>query len=338
MFHSAWSRVSNRRQVMVAAAGAVALRLGGQRARAAERLQVALDWYPNSNHAGLFLAQANGWYEEAGLDVVLTTPADPTTVLQTVAAGRDDLGISYQTDVLLARAAGVPVVSVAAISQVPLVGIMTLADAKITKPADLAGGVVAYPGIPSQEAFLDTMLEHDGLTRDDIELVNVGFDLLPALVSGKAAGALGAFWTHEPIVAEREGYPTEMMKVEAFGVPSYYELVLVASEEAVTAKAETIRTFLEVTRRGYDAAAEDPAAGLAALAEASPEMDVAVEEVGIDLVVPTWTDGDVAFGTQTAERWDAYGAWMKERGLIPAELDVASAWTDDLLPADEEGA
>lgn len=321
----------HRRAFAMTAAGA-ALLGGVRRACAAERLQVALDWYPNSNHAGLFLAEANGWYDEAGLDVVLTTPADPTTVLQTVAAGRDDLGISYQTDVLLARAAGVPVVSVAAISQVPLVGIMTLAEAGIATPADLKGKVVAYPGIPSQEAFLDTMLAHDGLTRDDIELVNVGFDLLPALVSGKAAGALGAFWTHEPIVAEREGYPTAMLKVEEFGVPPYYELVLVASEDAVSEKADAIRTFLEVTRRGYEAAAADPAAALAALQAASPEMDAAVEEVGITLVVPTWTDGEVTFGTQTAERWDAYGTWMKERELIPEDLVIADAWTDALLP------
>ena len=100
-----------------------------------ETVSVALDWYPNANHAGLYLAQERGYYAEEGLAPEFYTPSDPTTVLQTVGAGRDDFGISYQTDVLLARAAGVPVVSVLALVQTPLQGIMVLADSGITRPA-----------------------------------------------------------------------------------------------------------------------------------------------------------------------------------------------------------
>src|SRR5215216_7056345 len=127
-----------------------------------ETVSVALDWYPNANHAGLYLAQERGYYAEEDLAPEFYTPSDPTTVLQTVGAGRDDFGISYQTDVLLARAAGVPVVSVLALVQTPLQGIMVLADSGITRPRELVGKTVGYPGIPSQEAFLATMLEDDG--------------------------------------------------------------------------------------------------------------------------------------------------------------------------------
>jgi putative hydroxymethylpyrimidine transport system substrate-binding protein len=292
---------------------------------------VALDWYPNANHAGLFLALENGWFAEDGLEIELYTPSDPTTVLQTVGAGRDTLGISYQTDVLLARAQGVPVVSVAAIAQQPLMGIMTLAEANLERPADLAGKTVAYPGIPSQEAFLATMLETDGLTMEDIDLVNVGFDLLPAVVSGRAAGAMGAFWTHEPIVAEQAGYAVSMMRVDDFGVPPYYELVMVAGEQTLSNDPDTVRAFLRAMVRGYDAAAADPEAALAALAAASPDIDLAVETEGLALTAPTWTADGVTVGSQTVDRWDAYAAWMAERDLIPADLDPAAAWTDALL-------
>jgi putative hydroxymethylpyrimidine transport system substrate-binding protein len=294
------------------------------------KVTVALDWYPNSNHAGLFLAKERGWFAEEGIDIDLYTPADPTTVLQTVGAGKDTFGISYQTDVLLARAQEIPVVSVAAISQVPLQGIMVLDSSSITRPADLKGKTVGYPGIPSQEAFLATMLANDNLTMSDVDLVNVGFDLTPALVSGRADAALGAFWAHETIVAERAGYPVEMLKVEDFGVPSYYELVLVASETTVADDPDLVKRFLRAVARGYAAAAEDPEAALDALAKASPDLDRAVETEGIALVIPTWTEGDVPFGTQTAERWTDYAEWMASQGLIPTDLDATKAFVEGM--------
>ena len=298
-----------------------------------ETISVALDWYPNANHAGLYLAQERGYYAEEGLAPEFYTPSDPTTVLQTVGAGRDNFGISYQTDILLARAAGVPVVSVLALVQAPLQGIMVLADSDITRPRDLIGKTVGYPGIPSQEAFLATMLEDDGATMDDIDLVNIDFNLVPGLISRQVDASLGAFWTHEPILAEQEGYPTSFLKVDDWGVPPYYELVIAASEDTVTNRSELVERFLRATRRGYEDAIADPAAGIAALRTASPDLDVAVEEAGIALLVPVWTAGDTPFGTQTVERWDDYAAWMAERGLVPDDLDVATAWRGDLAPA-----
>jgi len=293
---------------------------------------VALDWYPNANHAGLFLAQERGYFAAEGLDVELYTPADPTTVLQTVGAGRDTFGISYQTDLLLARAQDVPVLSVAALVQHPLLGIMAKTETGITRPRDLVGKTVGYPGIPSQEAFLATMLEADGAALADVELVNVGFDLVPALLSDRAAAVMGAYWTHETILAERQGEPVDILRVEEWGVPDYYELVLAASEETVADDPETVRAFLRAMQRGYADAIADPDAALDALAAASPELDRAVEAEGLALLAPVWTDGVPAFGTQTAERWQTYAAWMVDRGLIPPDLDIAAAFTTELVP------
>ena len=298
-----------------------------------ESVSVALDWYPNANHAGLYLALERGYYGEEGLAPEFYTPSDPTTVLQTVGAGRDDFGISYQTDILLARAAGVPVVSVLALVQTPLQGVMVLADSDITRPRDLVGKTVGYPGIPSQEAFLATMLEDDGAAMDDVDLVNIDFNLVPGLISGQVDASLGAFWTHEPILAEQEGYPTDFLKVDDWGVPPYYELVISAAEDTVTQRSELVERFLRATRRGYEDAIADPPAAIEALRAASPDLNVAVEEAGIALLVPAWTAGDVPFGTQTAERWDAYAAWMAERDLIPDDLDVAAAWRGNLASA-----
>jgi len=297
-----------------------------------QEVTVALDWYPNANHAGLFLGQERGYFDASSLTVDFYTPSDPTTVLQTVGAGKDTFGISYQTDVLLARAQGVPVVSVAALVQHPLLAVMMKKEAGIARPHDLVGKTVGYPGIPSQEAFLATMLETDGATLADVTLINVSFNLVPTLISGQADAVMGAYWTHETILAEREGYPVDILRVEQWGVPDYYELVLVASEETVAQRADLVTSFLSATQRGYGDAIVDQAAALDALAAAYEGIDREVETEGLRLLVPVWTDGVTAFGEQTPARWDAYGAWMKERGLIPADLDVSRAYTTALLP------
>jgi len=319
--------------VLVVALGGAGLIAGAAQDDDLEQITIALDWYPNANHAGLFLAQERGYFAAEGLDVELVTPADPSTVLQTVGAGRDDFGISYQTDLLLARAQDVPVVSVAALVQHPLMGVMVKADAGIARPADLVGETVAYPGIASQEAFLATMLETDGAALADIELVNVSFELIPAVLSGRAAGAMGAYWTHETILAEREGTPVEVLRVEDWGVPDYYELILTANEATLDERPETVRALLRAIQRGYGDAAADPDAALDALAAAYPDLVREVEAEGLALLIPEWTDGVPTYGTQTAARWDAFGAWMKGRGLIPEDLDVAAAWDGEVLPA-----
>jgi putative hydroxymethylpyrimidine transport system substrate-binding protein len=234
--------------------------------------------------------------------------------------------------VLLARAQGVPVVSIAALVQHPLVCVMSLASAGIARPADLAGKTIGFPGIPSQEAYLATMLEGDGLSLSDVNLVNVEFNLVPAVISGQADAVMGAYWTHETILAEREGYPVEIMRVEEWGVPDFYELVLVASESTVAERPELAAAFLTAVQRGYEGAIADPAAALDTLVTAYPETDRAVEEEGLALLIPVWTDGVSAFGVQTAERWTAYAGWMKSRGLIPADLNPTAAFDASLLP------
>jgi putative hydroxymethylpyrimidine transport system substrate-binding protein len=297
-------------------------------------VSVALDWYPNANHAGLVLADQRGYFAEEGLDVELYTPADPTTVLQTVGAGRDTFGISYQTDVLFAREAGVPVVSAAALVQHPLNAVMTKADSGIARPADLVGKRVGIAGVPSDEALLGTMLAADGASINDVELVNVGFDLMPALFADRVDAVIGVYWTHETILAEMQGVPVTALRVEEWGVPDYYELVLTASEQTLAEQPETVRAFLRAMQRGYEAAAAEPDAAVDALIATSPDVQAEVERQGIALLTPLWTEGGTTpFGTQTADRWNAYGDWMKNMGMLAADVDVNAAFAPDLLSA-----
>ena len=296
-------------------------------------VKLALDWYPNANHLGLYIAQQKGYFEEENLDVTMYTPSDPSTVLQTVGAGQDDFGMSYQPDVLLARNEGVPVVSILGVVQHPLNSLMTLQSSGITRPAQLAGKKVGYPGIPTNEPLLETMLKADGLGGlEDVELVNIGWNISESLIGEKVDGVVGAYWTHESINMENIGYPVNVMRMEEWGVPDYYELVLVTSEDYLSENEDVAERFVRAIKRGYEEAIGDPQAGVDVLvAENEGEIDESIDRPGADLLVPMWQlQSGGGFGTQEPARWNSFVQWMKDNGMLEQSLDASAAYRADI--------
>lgn len=296
------------------------------------KVSVILDWYPWSNHTGLYYAQSKGYYKAEGLEVTIRPPSDPADILKVVGAGTDQFGISYQTEVLSARAANVPVKSVAALVQHPLNTIMTLKSSDITRPKQLEGKKVGMSGVPSDEPLLKTVLEADGASLSKVELVNVGTDLMPALLGKKVDAIIGAYAVHESIVAERQGQPVNVMAIQDWGVPDYYELLLVTNDDLLKKNPEVVRKFLRATVRGYAEVPQNRAAALDTLKAAYPETDLAVERPGLDQLIPYWTANNVAFGTQTTARWQSYADWMRAKGLLDKEVKVADCFTNEFLP------
>lgn len=295
------------------------------------KVRLALDWTPNADHAGLYIAKQEGFFAAQGLDVDIYVPNDPSTVLQTVGAGQDDFGVSYESDVLLAAQHDVPVVSIAALVQHPLNSVMALQSSGITRPRDLKGKKVGSAGLPSDAAFLATMLQADGLTLNDVTMVNVGYDLVPALISKQVDAIVGAYWTHESISAENQGYPVNIMRVEQWGVPDYYELVLVANADKVQSNPDLVQRFINAVVKGYDEAIADPQKAIDILKQAAPEIDESIERPGVAKLAPLWAENGQPFGTQTAAKWNSFATWMEDQKLLGNPGDVSRLWTNQFV-------
>ena len=297
-------------------------------------VRLALDWFPNANHAGLFMAVDKGYFEDEGLEVEIYTPVDPASILQTVASGADDFGINYQPDLLLARSQGVPVVSVASLVQHPLNSVQALKTSGIARPGDLAGKKVGYPGIPINEPLLETMLKYDGVAGglEEVELVNVGFSLSESLISQQVDACIGCYFSYESIKMENEGHPVNIIRMEQWGVPDFYELVVVTNEDTLAQRPEVVQRFVKAVLKGYAEAAANPGAAVDALVSLSGgEIDEAIDRPGAQLLSPLWKVEGVPVGWQTGEKWRGFALWMHENGIVEEPIDADAAFTNQFV-------
>jgi putative hydroxymethylpyrimidine transport system substrate-binding protein len=300
----------------------------------AQPLSLTLDFYPNPDHAGIYMAQKLGYFEEAGLDVSITAPSEPSAPIKQVAAGRSDLAISYEPELALAREQGLDVVAVAALVNRPLTSMIWLRKSGIKSVPGLKGKTVATAGIPYQDAFLKTILARAKLSPGDVKSVNVGFGLLPALVSGSAQAMLGGYSNVEGVDLRERGKDPVITPVDQLGVPTYDELVLVANRKSLEADPEKIRLFIAALQRGTDAAAKQPNEATAAILEANSGLDPKLTKAEVEATLPLLsarTKGQ-PFGYMDPAEWKAFVAWMHDNELIATLPSGGELLTNAYLP------
>lgn len=299
----------------------------------AHSLRVMLDWIPNPDHVGLYRALATGAFRAAGLDVHVQVPTDPATPLQLLAAGKVDLAISYEPEVLLARDKGLQIASIAALVQRPLTSIVSLGAKHITSPAQLRGKTVGDAGIPYQHAYLQTILRRAGVPLSSVKEVNVGANLIGAMLSGRVDATLGAYWNVEALQLREMGRRVNVIHVENVGVPNYDELVLVArTDEIASATTDVLRRFVQALGRGYEAVRSDPAAGVASLVRSNPGLSAKLVQASVSATLPAFfPPAGRPWGWQATAQWTAYGQWMLSHHLITHAGSVAGAQTNQLL-------
>ncbi|MEA2182006.1 MAG: putative hydroxymethylpyrimidine transport system substrate-binding protein, partial [Solirubrobacteraceae bacterium] len=263
-----------------------------------ERVDLLLDYLPNADHAGIYAAIGSGEFKTAALDVRPRTPSDPSLPLKLLAAGKTDLAISYEPELLLARAKGAKLVSIGALVQKPLTSIVSLGDKAIKQPTDLAGKTVGTAGIPYQDAYLKTILGGAGVDIGKVKAVNVGFNLVPALVSKRVDAVLGMFWNVEGVQLARQDRKPEILRVDALGVPTYNELIIVAREQDVRSRGPLLRRFMRALARGHALLRANVDAGVDPLVKAEPDLDPALQRAQVKATLPVFfpLDGKRPFG------------------------------------------
>ena len=301
-------------------------------------VSVAMDWYPNPDHAGFLMAEEQGYFEDAGLDVSLDSPTDPSLPIKLVAAGKADLALSYEPEVLLAREQGLDVVSVASVIDRPLTSMIWLKKSKIKRVRNLKGKTVSTAGIPYQDAYLKTILARAGLSENDVKKVGVGQGLLPSIISGKAQATLGPFWNIEGVQLKQEGQKPVVNPVDRLGVPTYSELVLVAKGSRIEEDPNPIRLFITALARGTRFAVSHPNKATRAVLDANDALKPKVTAAQMKATLPVLDQNgknggeSVPYGHQDTASWQAFINWMVQQGVLGTSQRAVDALTNELLP------
>lgn len=299
-----------------------------------EEVTVVLDWTPNTNHTGLYVAEHEGYFAEESLDVEILLPGEATPE-QLVASGQADFGISYQENVTYARTQDVPIVSIAAIIQHNTSGFASLKEAGIEKPKDFEGKVYGGWGSPIEEAVMDTIMRIDGADIDQVEYVNIGnTDFFTAVERGDIDFAWIYYgWTG--IEAELRDIALNMIYLNEYSdALDYYTPVIITSEKMIAEKEQTVRNFLKAVAKGYQFAIEKPDEAAEILSEAVPELDRDLVKKSQEWLAPRYQDDAPRWGEQKLEIWENFARWMEEHGLLEKTLDSEKAFTNEFLPTD----
>ena len=275
----------------------------------AERGTLALDFQPNAVHAGIYAAE--------NLDV--RVPAASTDSLKLLAAGRADMSVVDIHDLGLAREQGADVVGVGALVQRPLAAVIARRG-EIRRPRDLEGRRVGVTGLPSDEAVLRAVVEHDGGSFERVRRVTIGFSAVPSLISGRV-DAVVSFWNAEGVALRERGVRTREFRVDEFGAPRYPELVLTVTRDTLREREELVDSMLEEIATGTRAALGDRDAIVTELARegGSDEelMRAQLEAVAPALVPPVRLD------REALEAWAEFDA---EFGILREPPDVERAF------------
>lgn len=281
---------------------------------------VVLDFTPNAVHTGIYAAQAQGFYRDAGVDLQVRQPGESTDAPKLLAAGRTDFAILDIHDLGIARERGLDLVGLMPIVQRPLASVIARNDGPVRRPRDLAGHTVGVTGLPSDEAVVDSEVSADGGDPTAVHEVTIGFNAVGALAAGKVDAATG-FWNAEAIALGRQGVPIRVFKVNEYGAPPYPELILTTSRKTLRSDPGLAEALVAATRRGYAFALAHPAQGLGDLLDADPALNAAEQRAQFAVLKPDLRPAP--FDPAVLRAW---AAWDLEHGLLKRPLDVDAAF------------
>lgn len=305
----------------------------GQETQDLEKITFVLDWTPNTNHTGLYVAQANGYYEEAGLEVEIVQPTEDGAALM-VASGAADFGIACQ-DTMEPSIVGenaLPIKAVAAILQHNTSGIISLKETGIDRPANMAGHNYATWQMPVEQAMIKSIVEQDGGSFEDVEMIpSTVYDVITGLNSG--VDAIWVFYGWDGIATELKGIETNWLdfgKIDP--VFDYYTPVIISNDTYLEEKGDLAKKFLEATAKGYEFAIENPEEAADILLAAAPELDEEIVKASQLWLADQYKAEVDRWGYIDPTRWDRFYQWLNDNNLSEAPIAPGTGFTNDYLP------
>ncbi len=281
------------------------------KASASENLTVLLDWFPNADHAPLFVADQQGFFKEAGLNVKLIGPADPSDPPKLVAAGKADIAITYEPELIEQVDQGLPLIRIATLIDKPLSCMGVLNNSSIHTLQDLKGKRIGYSGGDVTDVILKVMLEKNGMTLQDVQAINVHYDLTQGLLSQKIDAVAGIMRTFEVIQLELTHHPARLFLPEKNGIPTYSELVLVINKKNIGDKR--FSKFVSALQKGVDYLQKHPKEEWKTFAKHHPELDDSLNQRAWFATLPYFAHHPAEFNER---EWENFAKFMKQYELI----------------------
>jgi NitT/TauT family transport system substrate-binding protein/putative hydroxymethylpyrimidine transport system substrate-binding protein len=283
---------------------------------------LVLDFTPNPAHSGIYSAQHEGYYRDAGVDLAIRQPGESTDAPKLLEAGRADFAILDIHDLGIARERGLDVVGTMPIVQRPLAAVIAHGGDGVSRPRDLQGRTVGVTGLPSDEAVVDSEVSADGGDPAKVKRVTIGFNAISSLAAEKVDAATG-FWNAEGVTLRRQGVPIRVFKVDEYGAPPYPELVLVASRQTIDRDPSLVRSVVDATKRGYGFTVDHPRQALDDLLAEVPSLNRADERAQLAALLPDLHPAP--FNPAVLRAW---AAWDLKHGLLERPLDVDAAFDE----------
>lgn len=296
-----------------------------------EETTVILDWTPNTNHTGLYVALAKGYYEEEGLDVNITQPSEGSSNVL-IATNQGDFGVSYQEDMTFAVSTDdpLPITAIAAIIQENTSGFGSVKEKGIESPKDFEGKTYGGWGSPSEKAILKTVMEAEGADFDKVSIVDVGESDFLASTSPIDIVWLFEGWTG--IEAEIQGIELNYTHVKDLNENlNYYTPILTTNNQLIDENPEKVRSFLTATAKGYEFAVENPKEAAEILLEYAPELDEELVYKSQEYLSQEYMKGVDQWGIMEEEVWRNYTNFLIEHDLLENEFNLEDVWTNEFL-------
>lgn len=294
-------------------------------------VKVVLDWTPNTNHTGLYVAKEKGYYEAEGLNVEIVLPGS-TGADMMVASGEAPFGVSYQESVTLARTQEVPLVSIAAVIQHNTSGFAAPVDRGIKSPKEFEGKSYGGWGSPVEEAIMGSIMKKENADVSTVRFINMGeADFFTAVERDIDFAWIFYAWTG--IEAELRNQPLDMLYVKDYAEElDYYTPVLITNEQTIAEDPELVQSFMRATAKGYETTIADPEEAAEVLLKAVPELDRELVVNSQKWLSPKYKDDAARWGEQKEEVWVNYAQWLSSHQLLEGEFDAKTAYTNEFLP------